>query len=114
MDESFQKTIVLHEKESENLYSLISFPYTRFYYASFLSELEGDSRQSDIDREVKILISALEKDPNLYKNGFISFARLQSDNPAQKRDHNYRWFSLLAKNYPDFKKFLSSYDISFE
>ena len=114
MEESFQKAIDLYEKEPNNSFFLASLPYVHFYYAAFLSELEGGARRADIDREVKALILALDKNPSLHQNNFISFARLQSERVPENRDHNYKWLSTLAKNYSNFKKLLSSYNIYFE
>lgn len=115
MEDSFQKAIDLNNMEPKDSPNLNSLPYTHFYYASFLSELEGDSRRADVEKEVEVLISGLEENPTgIYEKNFINFTRLQSERPLEKRDYTYKRFSFLAKNYPNFEKFFSSHNIFFE
>lgn len=115
MEESFQKAIDLNNNEPKSSPSSNSLPYTHFYYASFLSELEGDSRQTDIEKEIEALTLGLEENSTrIYEQDFINFARLQSERTSEKRDHTYKWFSLLTKNHPNFREFLSSRNIFFE
>lgn len=99
---------------NNDLYTISLVPYTDFYYAAYLYELDSSKNIDKINELLDQLVStiAFYKEQNHDTPRFIIFAQ-QVLNSTEREHHNFRFFKELAKIHEGFNQLLIENQVLF-